>query len=169
MTVMPIRPRVIPDALPHRSQAARRNAIVTLGGALMVLVGVALPWLTLFAGLKAYTGFAGRHGQLVLAGGIAAALCALVTLARPIPALRLPNAVLGASLAGFSAWLLVGVVSLANREASNPMLLAHVGPGLFVVAAGALVIAISTLLTARGDVKSNVSARAAGRLKRSMT
>ena len=114
----------------------------------MVLVGVVLPWLTLFAGLKVYTGLAGRHGQLVLVGGIVAALGALVTLARPLPALRLLTAVLGASLAGFSAWLLVGVISLANREAANPMLLAHVGPGLFVVAAGALVIAISPLSAA---------------------
>lgn len=154
--LMPGTRLVIPDLQPHQSPATRRNAIATLGGAFMVLVGVALPWLTLFAGLKAYTGLAGRHGQLLLAGGVVAALCALVTLARPFPAFRLISAVLGASLVGFSSWLLVGVISLAKREASNPMMLAHVGPGLFVVAAGALVIAISPLLTTRGEATSIV-------------
>ena len=91
-------------------------------------------------------------GRFAREGGIAAALCALVMLARPLPALGLLTAALGATLMGFSAWLLFGVITLARREASNPMVLAHPGPGLFVVAAGALVIALAPLLTARRDM-----------------
>ena len=149
MSMTPLIRTLVPRSRPP---GVLGNAIATLGGAFLVLLGVALPWLTLFAGLQTYTGFAGRNGHLVFAGGIAAALCALVMLARPLPALGLLTAALGATLMGFSAWLLVGVMTLARREASNPMVLAHPGPGLFVVAGGALVIALAPLLTARRDM-----------------
>lgn len=133
-----------------RIPRSRATVVGPLAGALLVATGAALPWLTLFAGLQRYTGLAGRNGQLVLAGGVAAFALAVVQLVRASDALRLATAALGAALVGFSAWLLVGLLTMVHRDASNPMLLARVGPGLFVVAAGALVVMI-TPLAARAD------------------
>ncbi|MEO8225970.1 MAG: hypothetical protein ABI637_00985 [Gemmatimonadota bacterium] len=121
----------------------RKTAIITLAGAAMIGVGVMLPWLTLFAGLQAFTGTTGRNGQIVLAGAAAAALLALASFVRPVRALQLATITLGAALTGFSAWLLVGARALAHRDAGNPMMLARLGPGLLVVLAGSVIIALA--------------------------
>lgn len=127
----------------------RRTALGTLAGVVLVVIGTMLPWLTLFAGLQRFNGLAGRNGRLVLAGAAVAALLALLAMLRPRRALHLAIAALGAMLAGFSAWLLYGLLAMVHREASNPMLIARSGPGLFVVVAGAMLIAAAPLYTAR--------------------
>lgn len=128
---------------------ARRLALGTLAGVALVVVGTMLPWLTLFAGLQRLNGLAGRNGQLVLAAAAAAAVLAVLALVRPRRVLQLVIATLGAMLVGFSAWLLYGLLAMVHREASNPMLIARSGPGLFVVLAGAMLIAAVPLYAAQ--------------------
>jgi hypothetical protein len=121
--------------------AWRRPAtLAALVGAALVMAGAALPWLTLFAGLQRMAGLSGRNGQLLFAGGALVAALALLATWRPHAALRHATLAAGAALAGFSAWIAVGLVQLVAREAANPMLLPRLGPGVFVAAAGALLV-----------------------------
>ena len=129
------------NPLPTDRPPARRIALGTLAGVTLVVIGTMLPWLTLFAGLQHFNGLAGRNGRLVLAGAAAAAILAVLGVMRPRRAMHLVTAALGAMLAGFSAWLLYGLLAMVHREASNPMLVARTGPGLFLVLAGAMLIA----------------------------
>jgi uncharacterized protein with PQ loop repeat len=137
---------------------ARRIALGTLAGAALVVTGTMLPWLTLFAGLQRFNGLAGRNGQLVLGSAAVAVVLTILGLVRPRRALRLSIAAVGAMLAGFSTWLIYGLLVMVHREASNPMLMARSGPGLFVVATGAVLIAVAPLFAER-PARARVPAR----------
>ncbi|GAC1605851.1 MAG: hypothetical protein NVS3B21_35520 [Acidimicrobiales bacterium] len=62
-----------------------------------------------------------------------------------IRALFATSAALGATMSGFAAWLVVGLLDTVGAYAHNSMTLAHAGPGLFVVLAGTVIVAASAV------------------------
>ncbi len=126
----------------------RRGAVALLavaGGAL-VAAGTLLPWFTLFAGLQGYPGVTGLYGRLLLGGGVLAAAGGVGFLFTHRPVLKWVPGALGLVLLTFSLWLLSGLLELHRQLLENPMLVARLGPGLFVSLGGAAVLAATLLL-----------------------
>lgn len=116
-------------------------SFVAAGGGLIVAAGTMLPWMSLFAGLHPYPGIAGLYGRVMFAGGVLAVAGGLAMLVRPDPRLRFGIGGLGVALTFFAAWVLWGLRSTTHGLEGHPFLLARPGPGLFVVLAGALLVA----------------------------
>ena len=117
------------------------GGLVAVVGGTVVVTGAMLPWMSLFAGLQPYAGVAGLYGRLVFAGGALAVLGGLAILARPGRRLRFSVGGLGLALTAFACWVLLGLLTTTRELGHHPMLLARPGPGVFVVLAGALVVA----------------------------
>lgn len=140
--------RLAPCAAPAASRSARGLAAggaAALGGALIV-AGAWLPWFSLYAGLHPLRGITGLNGRLLLAGGAAAAVVGLALLVRDDRRRRGLLGSLGVGLAVFSAWLLLGVPTTYRTMQENPMLVARIGPGLFVVLLGALLVVAAAFI-----------------------
>ncbi len=123
-----------------RERAARARlgpAVAVLGGALIEL-GVFLPWLSLYAGLQPLRGVIGLYGRMLAVGGAVCLAIAVWSWLRPTRGLGRAMSLLGAVLAGFAAWLVVQL--MATYRTLEPMLVPRLGPGLFVVLAGALLV-----------------------------
>ncbi len=117
-----------------------RLEAATLAGGVLVMLGAALPWLTLYAGLQRYGGLIGAHGRLLFAGGALAVVAGLATRGRRPRWLRPATLLFGLVLLGFDLWLLEGLAETL-RHGVSAMLVPRPGPGLFVAALGtALVI-----------------------------
>ena len=70
---------------------ANRHWIIPLAAAaagMAVIAGATLPWLTVFNGLRSYSGIAGLNGRLLAGGGAAAIVLAGWYGARPRRQLR---------------------------------------------------------------------------------
>ena len=115
-------------------------AAAAIGGGVLVLVGVALPWFTLFAGLQSYSGVVGGNGYLLLGGGMLSLVSGAWFLQSGTLTLRWSIGLLGFALLTFASWLLLHLMATYRQLAADPLLVAALGPGLFVVVAGALVI-----------------------------
>jgi hypothetical protein len=118
-----------------------RVGFIAAGGGVIVAVGTMLPWMSLFAGLQPYRGIAGLYGRVMFAGGVLAVVGGVAILVRPDPRVRFAIGGLGVILALFAAWVLWGLRSTTHTLERHPLLLARQGPGLFVVLAGAFLVA----------------------------
>jgi hypothetical protein len=118
-----------------------RVSLIAAGGGSIVAAGTMLPWISLFAGLHSYPGIAGLYGRMMFAGGTLAVAGGVAILVRPDSRLRLAIGGLGVALTVFTVWVLWGLRSTTRGLERHPFLLARPGPGLFVVLAGALLVA----------------------------
>jgi hypothetical protein len=119
-----------------------------VAGGLLVAGGALMPWLSIYAGLQVFRGTAGLNGRLLLAGGIAAAVCGLAYAARPAPWLRWATGLLGAVLFGFCCWIVVQLLAVYREVGGNPFVVGRLGYGLFVSTLGAAVVLATLLLPA---------------------
>lgn len=129
-----------------------------IAGGTLVATGALLPWLTVFAGLQTYAGTAGLHGRLLLGGGLVAivlgaAHAVMVSRSGMGPRLRraarltsVTGLALGAAMMGLAGWAMVGLVGLVRARATDPMMLADYGPGLFVALAGTVAVTAAALV-----------------------
>jgi hypothetical protein len=140
MAALPL-PRTL--RIPGRQGAV---ALLAVAGGALVAAGALLPWFTLFAGLQGYAGVTGLYGRLLLGGGVLAAAGGVGLLFTHRPALKWMPGALGVVLLAFSLWLLSGLLQLHGQLLENPMLVARLGPGLFVSLGGAVVLAATLLL-----------------------
>jgi hypothetical protein len=120
-------------------------AVALIAGGVLLMIGAALPWLTLFAGLHQYGGMIGAYGQAVFAAGAAAVVCGIVALRVRPPWLPFASAAFGAAMSAFAAWLFVGLQQIVHRPEAI-MFVPRAGPGLFVVFGGAITITLASSL-----------------------
>jgi hypothetical protein len=118
-----------------------RIAAGAVTGGALIATGAALPWLTLFAGLQSYSGMLGSYGRLLFAGGALTVAGGVTAIVRPNRWVRPVIGSLGALVALFTTWLLVGLRSITRALESHAVLLARPGAGLFVALAGAIIVA----------------------------
>jgi hypothetical protein len=144
----------------NRSRVVGMTAVV--GGACVIAAAV-LPWLTVFHGLRSYSGIEGPNGRVLLVGGIVGALLGIWYGIRPQPSVRYAIGAIGFVLAIFTGYLLAQLL-VVYRELEH-MYLPAIGPGLVIAAAGNLLL-ISTLLVrieahVREELPAGIDARAA--------
>ena len=116
---------------------------VLAGGALMV-TGAFLPWLSVFDGLQTIRGIEGPNGRTLAILGAIAVIAGSILVARGGRRLGLVTAVGGAAAAAFAGYLVAQL--LVTMHGLDGMMLAKLGPGLFLSAAGTLLVAGSILL-----------------------
>jgi hypothetical protein len=117
-----------------------------LVGAAAIVAGVVLPWFSLFAGLRPMTPVGSLNGALLLAGASVVAGLGIVTLLRGPGWARRGLSVMGIGLVAFSGYLLVNVVEVYRQVSADPLMVAQPGPGLALVAIGAVLILTTGLL-----------------------
>src|SRR5579859_5707816 len=131
------------------TQVDRRWRIIgwaAIAGGALVMLGAALPWLTFFAGLQAYSGLAGLNGRLLMGGGVIALLAGIRFLWRKSNALRWAIGLFGFVLLAFTGWLVVGLLTEYFQLAHDAMMVPALGPGLFVAVGGALLVFAALLI-----------------------
>jgi hypothetical protein len=116
-------------------------AIIAIVGAMITVVGSALPWVTIFRGTQTLTGW---HGSPRYLAGLAVASVALTLLflwaGRP-PAFRRLAVLAGSTAVAGSAFGTWQVAALDSSHSVSARILTPVlGPGPFVMVAGALLL-----------------------------
>lgn len=106
------------------------------------MVGALVPWLTLYAGLYGYRGTTGLYGWLAFGAGALAFAAGLVATRVGPRWLGWASTAFGGGLVIFTAWLIVGLITILRRP-SAAMLAPRPGPGLFLVLAGAALILLA--------------------------
>ncbi len=118
----------------------------TMGGGALIIAGTLLPWVSLLAGLHPYAGTAGLNGQLLIGGGLLSIISgAWFLLAGSLP-VRWAIGLLGFTLLAFASWLLIELLLTYRQLAADPLLVPRLGPGLFLVVLGSLLIFVTLLL-----------------------
>ena len=121
------------------------TALPAVIGGIVMVVGTILPWVTLFAGLQVYAGTAGLNGKLMFGGGALSVFGGLWFLFTGWRILRWGVGLLGFACLAFAGWLLVELIKTNQQISNDPFIFAHLGPGLFITTAGALIV-FTTLL-----------------------
>jgi hypothetical protein len=121
--------------------------VIAFAAGAAVIVGATLPWLTVFNGLRSYSGLAGLNGRVLAAGGAAAILIGVWYGVRGRTSLRYAIGALGFALAIFSAYLLTQL--LVTYRSLQGMFVPALGPGVFVAAGGALLLVTTLLIDPR--------------------
>src|SRR5919201_6481256 len=133
--------RSAPRAAMHATEERRASrwgvGLIAIGGSALVIVGALLPWLSVFAGLKAYAGVAGLNGRLLLAGGALGLLGGIGYVASGRVVVRWGLGLWGFVLLAFAGWLIVQLLAAYQHVVADPLLLTRLGPGLFIATAGA--------------------------------
>lgn len=127
------------------------SGVIGIAGGTLVIVGSWLPWFTLYAGLHPLRGITGLNGQLLAAGGLLAAVASVMLLTKPRRSLHWLLGSLGLCLTLFTAWILAGVPATYRAMQENPLLVAQLGPGLWVVLGGTLLIAAGASVKTKRD------------------
>jgi hypothetical protein len=132
---------------------ASRSLVSAIGvtGAFAVMLGSALPWLSLYQGLQPITGLEGMAGRGMTVGAAVVVAIALFDLVRGGTAARWLLGLTGFALAAAAVWLIVGLFATAATLAEDPLLVSRIEPGLFVVLAGSLLIVGTLLLPGAGS------------------
>jgi len=143
--------QAIPRGVPRRPIAVA-GLVAALGGGL-ILSGALLPWLWLYGGLERLTGLAGRNGKVLAAGGAACMITGVWFSVRGGRALRFVIGGLGFLLAAFTVDLLAQLLA-TYRSLEGGLTFASLGPGLFVSAAGAVLVLGSVFLSDRASISA---------------
>lgn len=115
-------------------------------GSVLIATGVWLPWLTFFAGLQGISGAGTTNGTLLLAMGIAAGATGILLMARPHRWVRRVLTGLGLGLVALVAYLAVQLIATYRAASADPLLVAQLGPGLGIAAAGAILVMATAFL-----------------------
>ncbi len=118
----------------------RLIAGMAIVGGVLIISGTLLPWFSLFAGLQSYSGLAGLNGRLLLASGALAVIAGTLFLLRGPLLLRWGIGLWGFLLLAWTGWLIIQLLRTYRDLASDPLMVAALGPGLFVVLAGAALV-----------------------------
>jgi hypothetical protein len=136
-------PSSVPRGRPTNRVVAGTMAIVA---GTMVAAGVALPWFSLFAGLQPVSALGTLNGSLLLIGAALAGGVGVLVIVRDSVIARRALMAVAIALVAFSAYLLVGLVTVYRTVSADPMLVAQPGPGLAIVGIGGLLILATALV-----------------------
>ena len=130
------------DRSPSITRPSSRTMSVgmALTGSALVSVGIALPWLSFFAGLQPITAVGTLNGTLLFTGAAASGLLGVVVLARGSYWACRGLVMIGIGLTAFSAYLAVQLIATYREVSADPLLVAQFGPGLVIVVIGALLV-----------------------------
>jgi hypothetical protein len=131
-------------------------ALLAIVGGVSVMVGSRLTWFTLFAGLQAYRGVEVLNGRLLFIGGLFSAVAGALFLGRPRLWLRWSIGFLGFLLLAFAGWSLFQLLILYRQLSADQMMVAKLGPGHFVVLAGAVLIFATLFLSEDRDRSATI-------------
>jgi hypothetical protein len=128
-----------------RTRRLRHPAgLAVLGGGVLMVTGAFLPWLSVFEGLQTIRGIEGPNGRALTILGALALVAGGILAVRGDRRLGLGIAIGGAAAAAFAGYLVAQL--LVTMHGLDGMMLAKLGPGLFLSAAGAVLVAGSILL-----------------------
>lgn len=116
--------------------------LAALAGGL-VIAGALATWVSLFAGLQHLTGTTGVHGRVLLAGGIALVVFAIVEIRLRSDVMRWATGLLGGLLLLPAGLGILGQHAIATLD---PLLAATAGPGPWIAAAGAALAMLGLFL-----------------------
>ncbi len=136
MSVSETFPADPPRGIRLRSWRTIVGLAAVAGGAAMI-TGAFLPWAEAFAGLIGIPGTRGTNGQILLAAGAIIAVAGLYHVVRGGSRGRWLIGLAGFASLAFSGWLLLRLTTTLQALGSS-MDLVKGGPGLWVIAAGAL-------------------------------
>jgi hypothetical protein len=115
-------------------------AWLTMVGGVAIMTGTELPWFSLFAGLQPYRGIEVLNGRLLFTGGLLSLFAGALFLGRRRVWLRWGIGFLGFVLLAFAGWSLFQLLALYRQLSADPMIVAKLGHGHFVVLVGAFLI-----------------------------
>jgi hypothetical protein len=151
--MLPADPAAEP-AQPGPPAYRRGVGLAAMAGAVLVMVGAVLPWLSVYAGLKTYSGLAGLNGRLLLGGGVLGLLGGVWYLRGRRRALQWALGLWGFVLLAFTGWLLVQLLTAYRGLAADPFFLARLGPGVPVATVGAAALAAILLVSPAGPAQA---------------
>jgi hypothetical protein len=126
-------------------------AMLAMVGGLLISLGTLLPWFSLFAGLHSFPGVAGLNGRILLGAGVVTVLAGIIFLLKKPKLLQDGINVLGIALFSFSIWLVVGLIQTYQKLASDPFVVANLGPGLFIVLLGSVLLVSTVFFRLRAE------------------
>jgi len=128
-----------------RTRRLRHPAgLAVLGGGALMVTGTLLPWLSVFEGLQTIRGIQGPNGRALAILGAVAMIAGGLLAVRGGRRLGLGIAIGGAAAAAFAGYLVAQL--LVTMHGLDGTMLAKLGPGLFLSAAGSVLVAGSILL-----------------------
>ena len=123
-------------------------ALLTIFGSFLIVLGTVLPWVTVLGGLQSFAGIAGLNGRILLVSGVISLVAGIIYFAKPVTVVSWGIGLFGFFQLAFCSWLLLGLWKTYQQITQDSMVIGGIGPGLFVVTLGALLI-FGTLVTNR--------------------
>jgi hypothetical protein len=109
-----------------------------IAGGAIIITGCLLPWASVYAGLISYAGTSGSNGRALAAAGAVTVLAGLCHLIRGQAWSRWLTGLTGFASLGFAGLLLLHLAGSLQSLGSDSMVVLRAGPGLWVVAGGAV-------------------------------
>jgi hypothetical protein len=138
--------------------------LTAVAGGVAMIAGCFLPWATALAGLVSYPGTAGINGKALAAAGGLIAVAGACHLARGGSWSRWAAGLAGFPALLFAGWLLMRLTAAIRGLGGDDMVILRAGPGLWVVAAGAI-LAFVTLVLPSSEQATLRSAAGRGALR----
>lgn len=157
----------IPDAREASAStsaaSADRRLVAGLGvaGGALVVIGSALPWISLYAGLQSIAGTEGLNGRILAAlGGVAIAV-AVAHAIRGGQGSRWLLGIAGFAVLALGGWLGIQLLQTEAVLAADPLLVSRLEPGLAVALVGGSLLLATLFVPAWSPAAAEVPQRRA--------
>lgn len=157
----------IPDAREASAStsaaSADRRLVAGLGvaGGALVVIGSALPWISLYAGLQSIAGTEGLNGRILAAlGGVAIAV-AVAHAIRGGQGSRWLLGIAGFAVLALGGWLGIQLLQTEAVLAADPLLVSRLEPGLAVALVGGSLLLATLFVPTRSPAAAEVPQRRA--------
>ncbi|MGI8419296.1 MAG: hypothetical protein ACR2LN_01480 [Candidatus Levyibacteriota bacterium] len=132
------------------AKAYKLQGILTILGGILMILGIYMPWVSLFGGLQTFAGIVGLNGKILLATAVVSICFGLVQFVKKSSALAWILGILGLVQGAFCGYLLFNLFKTVHPAATNgmnSMMAIGFGPGLFITTIGASIIFIALVVS----------------------